>query len=159
MYILKSLAGILSAAKERVVSVGGSWGQSSASNERIPLISDDEGYPSSMDREHTGDGDPSRQQQHQHELRGLSAEYVNWFESTTAAKYAVGNFAAYLLVAVVGYSFVFEDWAVHDSVYFAMVVFTTVGMWWDQRDEERGMDSFSQEASLNGYILNFCRLR
>jgi hypothetical protein len=64
------------------------------------------------------------------ELRGLSAEYVNWFESTTALKYALGNFVAYLLVAVVGYSFVFEDWEIYDSVYFAMVVFTTVGTCW-----------------------------
>ena len=148
MYILKSLAGILSAAKERVASsVGGPWGQSSATNERIPLMSEDNGYPSLMDRESTRGGDLSRQQQQQLELRGLSAEYVNWFESTTAAKYAVGNFVAYLLVAVVGYSFVFEDWAVHDSVYFAMVVFTTVGTWWGSSARPRERNGILTHAS------------
>jgi hypothetical protein len=136
--LIKRLAGFLSA---------GTWGPSSAiPNERIPLIiSDEEDTPSIVNsRSSTQGGDSSRssqrhhqQQQLQQELRGLSAEYVNWFESTTAVKYAVGNFVAYLLVAVVGYSFVFEDWAVHDSVYFAMVVFTTVGMWHDHPDEAR----------------------
>ena len=145
--LIKRLAGFLSAATERFVSVG-TWGPSSAiPNERIPLIiSDEEDTPSLVNsRSSTQGGDSShssqrhhhQQQQLQQELRGLSAEYVNWFESTTAVKYAVGNFVAYLLVAVVGYSFMFEDWAIHDSVYFAMVVFTTVGMWHDHPNEAR----------------------
>ena len=151
--LIKRLAGFLSA---------GTWGPSSAiPNERIPLIiSDEEDTPSIVNsRSSTQGGDSSRssqrhhhqQQQLQQELRGLSAEYVNWFESTTAVKYAVGNFVAYLLVAVVGYSFVFEDWAIHDSVYFAMVVFTTVGMCHDHPDEARSRTyvSHNRIASFN----------
>jgi len=33
----------------------------------------------------------------------------------------------YIVVAIIGYSFVFEDWPILDSMYFAVTVFTTVG--------------------------------
>ena len=35
--------------------------------------------------------------------------------------------AAYLAISVIAYSFVFEQWSVIDSMYFAVVTFTTIG--------------------------------
>ena len=36
---------------------------------------------------------------------------------------------AYLAISVIAYSFVFEKWSVIDSMYFAVVTFTTIGTW------------------------------
>ena len=38
-------------------------------------------------------------------------------------------FVAYLAISVIAYSFVFEQWPVIDSMYFACVTFTTIGMY------------------------------
>ena len=35
--------------------------------------------------------------------------------------------AGYLLLGVIAYSYIFEDWPIIDSVYFSVVTFTTVG--------------------------------
>lgn len=127
MSSVRGLVRIVSTMRERLGSILPS--PSAGPQERVSLVA----HHPSMDRgdttEEGGDAVAAATSSSQ-ELRGLSAEYVNWFESTTALKYALGNFVAYLLVAVVGYSFVFEDWEIYDSFYFAMVVFTTVGTCW-----------------------------
>lgn len=100
----------------------------SASDEEIPLGRDEEGNIAYASLESSGySNNNGVAGSSSEELRGLTAEYTSWFESKTALMYALGNLTAYLLVAVIGYSFVFEDWPIYDSVYFAMVVFTTVG--------------------------------
>ena len=58
---------------------------------------------------------------------GFSSEYVGWFRSRDASQQCSLHLSVYLLVAIIGYSFVFEDWPVTDSIYFAVVIFTTVG--------------------------------
>lgn len=61
------------------------------------------------------------------ERLGLTGDYHSWFESKTAIRYACANLLAYLVVAIIGFSFVFEKWPIIDSIYFAVVLFTTVG--------------------------------
>lgn len=58
---------------------------------------------------------------------GLTAEFKSWIETDSARQHAIGHMAGYLFVAVMGFSFVFEKWPIVDSLYFAIVVFTTVG--------------------------------
>jgi hypothetical protein len=61
------------------------------------------------------------------EVLGLTGTYHSWFESKTAIKYAIANLGAYLVVTIIGFSFLFEQWPIIDSMYFAVVLFTTVG--------------------------------
>lgn len=58
---------------------------------------------------------------------GLTATYESWFESKDALPYALGHLFMYMVLAVVGFSFVLEQWPIYNSIYFAVVVFTTVG--------------------------------
>ncbi len=69
------------------------------------------------------------------EQNGLTSEYHSWFESKTAVTYACANLLAYLLAAVIGFSFIFEKWPIVDSIYFAVVLFTTVGkdLYWKMK--------------------------
>jgi hypothetical protein len=58
---------------------------------------------------------------------GLTDPFDDWFHSYDAvskAKYAI---FFYIGIAILGYSFIFEEWSILDSVYFAVTVFTTVG--------------------------------
>ena len=58
---------------------------------------------------------------------GLTDGYVDWSHSHESIGNAFAAFLAYVVVAIVGYSFVFENWSILDSTYFAVTVFTTVG--------------------------------
>jgi hypothetical protein len=60
--------------------------------------------------------------------RSLTAAYVTYDHSRRAIRTCLFNLAIYIALAVVAYSFVFEKWPIADSIYFATVVFTTVGM-------------------------------
>lgn len=98
--------------------------------------------------------------------RGLTAQYGNWLESKTALKYVLGNLLAYLLVAIIGYSFVFENWKIHDSVYFAVVVFTTVGKPHDKEAEVKSATPLNMTMVRKGvhshnirHLLSLDRLR
>ena len=59
----------------------------------------------------------------------LTAEYTSWWETTDAVRQCLLYLLAYFAVAVIGYSFLFEKWPIADSIYFAVVIFTTVGMY------------------------------
>lgn len=58
---------------------------------------------------------------------GFTDRYVDWSHSEDSIFRAKVAFFIYLIVAIVVYSFILEDWSVLDSVYFAVTVFTTVG--------------------------------
>jgi hypothetical protein len=93
--------------------------------ERVALVSEGEDqvvYASLVEQDEEGS---------QPELLGLTAEYQTWLGSKSARNNAFVHFVVYLLVAVIGFSFVLEEWPIYDSIYFAVVVFTTVGMFND----------------------------
>jgi hypothetical protein len=58
---------------------------------------------------------------------GFTDRYVDWTHSKDSIFRANLAFVIYLIVAIVVYSFILEEWSVLDSVYFAVTVFTTVG--------------------------------
>lgn len=60
-------------------------------------------------------------------IGGFTSGYVDWSHSHESVSNALWAFGAYILVAIVGYSYVFEKWSILDSMYFAVTVFTTVG--------------------------------
>jgi potassium channel subfamily K, other eukaryote len=57
----------------------------------------------------------------------LTQDFTDYMHSKSMYTFCIVNLAVYILVAVVAYSFIFEDWPVIDSIYFACVTFTTVG--------------------------------
>ena len=57
----------------------------------------------------------------------LTQGFTDYTHSKSMYKFCLLNLAVYILVAIVAYSFIFEDWPVIDSIYFACVTFTTVG--------------------------------
>jgi len=58
---------------------------------------------------------------------GFTDDYVDWSHSNNVILTAQLAFLIYITIAIVGYSFVFENWSIIDSIYFAVTVFTTVG--------------------------------
>ncbi|CAJ1954484.1 unnamed protein product [Cylindrotheca closterium] len=58
---------------------------------------------------------------------GFADAYVDWKHSHESIIQACGAFVCYIVVAIVGYSYIFEEWSILDSMYFAVTVFTTVG--------------------------------
>jgi hypothetical protein len=58
---------------------------------------------------------------------GFTDRYVDWSHSQDSIFKAKVAFVLYLFVAIVVYSFILEQWSIIDSVYFAVIVFTTVG--------------------------------
>lgn len=118
MYVLQFFVHAISSAAKRTVSL---YPRSQHENELVPLVSEDGDEVRYASFEEEADSA-------QPELLGLTAEYETWFGSTNAWKNAMAHLAVYLLMAIIGFSFVLEKWPIHDSIYFAVVVFTTVGM-------------------------------
>lgn len=58
---------------------------------------------------------------------GFSGGFVSFFESSRGILFGFTNLAIFYLAAVVAFSFIFEEWTIIDSVYFATVTFTTIG--------------------------------
>lgn len=99
-----------------------------------PLIGEDGG---------SGYGTPEEEEAPHHSHRGLgnsnlglgnslralgfTDRYVDWTHSEDSIFRAKVAFAIYLIVAIILYSFILEEWSILDSVYFAVTVFTTVG--------------------------------
>ena len=57
----------------------------------------------------------------------LTQDFTDFMHSKSMYTMCILNLAVYLVVAVVAYSFVFEQWSIIDSIYFACITFTTVG--------------------------------
>lgn len=117
MYVLQFFVHAISSAAKRTVSL---YPRSQHENELVPLVSEDGDEVRYASFEEEADSA-------QPELLGLTADYETWFGSTNAWKNAMAHLAVYLLMAIIGFSFVLEKWPIHDSIYFAVVVFTTVG--------------------------------
>lgn len=112
MYLLRFFIHGISSAAESIFCI---FSRSNDSESEL-LVEENAGGYASVEETRSSD-----------EFLGLTAQYHNWLESKTAMKYAFVNLGAYLLVAVIGFSFVFEKWPIYDSLYFSVVVFTTVG--------------------------------
>jgi hypothetical protein len=54
-------------------------------------------------------------------------DFVDFAHSYNALWLCLFNLGIYYSLAVIGFSFVFEDWPIIDSLYFSTVTFTTVG--------------------------------
>ena len=52
-------------------------------------------------------------------------ETESWLQSTLFK--AIALVCLYLTIGVIGYSYIFEDWSIRNSLYFSIVTFTTVG--------------------------------
>lgn len=57
----------------------------------------------------------------------LSGEYEDFNHSTSALKLCLLHMAIYFSLSVIVFSFLVEKWPIVDSIYFATLVFTTVG--------------------------------
>jgi hypothetical protein len=91
------------------------WGSRRGSHDSDPLLSEDASGYQAVAEEPPSEG-------------GLTAPYVCYDHSHWAIRSCLFNLAIYYSLAVVAFSFVFEKWPISDSIYFATVVFTTVGM-------------------------------
>lgn len=59
---------------------------------------------------------------------GFADGYSSFSESNKALKQGISHVVVYILIGVLAFSFVLEtQWSILDSVYFSVVVFTTVG--------------------------------
>lgn len=137
MYVLHFFINAVYSAAESIFCIRC---QPSSGRENVALVSEGKKQGEYSATATTRGGSSSQ------EPRGLTGEYRSWFESKTAIKYACGNLAAYILVAVLGFSYVLEDWPVYDSVYFAVVLFTTVGK--EGRNEQEANGATDSTNSL-----------
>lgn len=51
-------------------------------------------------------------------VKGYTQNYVDWTHSEEVLFLARLSFIIYIVVAIIGYSFVLEDWPITDSLYF-----------------------------------------
>mmetsp|Transcript_20941 Transcript_20941/g.45597 ORF Transcript_20941/g.45597 Transcript_20941/m.45597 type:complete len:193 (-) Transcript_20941:739-1317(-) len=59
---------------------------------------------------------------------GLGDGYIAWSDSSETFHLAVMHTLIYVTIGVLGYSFILDTkWSIIDSLYFSVVVFTTVG--------------------------------
>jgi potassium channel subfamily K len=58
----------------------------------------------------------------------------------------------YLLLAVVAYHWIFEDWSIVDSIYFAVVMFTTIG-YGDMSPSTQASQLFTIFFALYGIVI------
>lgn len=59
--------------------------------------------------------------------RGFSSGYESFVESRRGVFFGLFNLCIYYTISVVAFCFVFERWTFIDAIYFATVVFTTIG--------------------------------
>jgi hypothetical protein len=75
---------------------------------------------------------------------GLTDSYVSWVDSDRAYSQMLLAVLLFFTVAVIGYSFIFDDFAWTDSVYLAVVIFTTVGTY--------ALLNISEEVPTSTYV-------
>jgi hypothetical protein len=114
MYILKFFIHGIQKVGKSTISICGSGRGRLGRHDSDPLLSEEmSGYQAVEDPQ---------------SARSLTASYVSYDHSTSSIRSGLFNLAIYFALAVVAFSFVFEKWPISDSIYFATVVFTTVGM-------------------------------
>mmetsp|Transcript_26161 Transcript_26161/g.38971 ORF Transcript_26161/g.38971 Transcript_26161/m.38971 type:complete len:646 (-) Transcript_26161:105-2042(-) len=72
---------------------------------------------------------------------------LGWSDSTLMKAFAL--VCGYLVIGIIGFSFVFEQWTIRDSLYFSVVTFTTVG-YGDVKPKSDGAKLFSCAFALAG---------
>ncbi|KAL3911906.1 MAG: hypothetical protein SGARI_001416 [Bacillariaceae sp.] len=73
-------------------------------------------------------GNSNNTQNNSLQLPGLTDGYEQWSQTFGAFQAAILNTIAYYAVGVIAYSYLLDTkWSIIDSVYFSVVVFTTVG--------------------------------
>jgi len=82
----------------------------------------------------------------------LTQDFTDFMHSKSMYIMCALNLAMYFLVAVVAYSFVFEQWPVVDSIYFACVTFTTVG-YGDPYPSNDSSRAFTCVFALYGVVI------
>jgi len=54
-------------------------------------------------------------------------DFQSWSETKSALLWILFYVCIFIVLAVVGYSYLFESWPITDSIYTAVIIFTTVG--------------------------------
>jgi len=111
-----------------------------SSSNGLPLVSATDDYGSLPEK-----GNSNRE-------LGLTDEYVDWSHSKNSILKVHLALLIYIGVAIVGYSFVFENWSIIDSIYFAITVFTTVG-YGDLSPSNTESRIFTMIFGLTGVII------
>jgi uncharacterized membrane protein len=57
----------------------------------------------------------------------LTQDFTDYMHSKSMYIACALNLAAYIIIAIIAYSFILEEWSIVNSVYFACLTFTTVG--------------------------------
>jgi hypothetical protein len=70
--------------------------------------------------------EPPRQEQHIEHRRNQVANEMQQSIGFTI-QHCILAILVYLIVSIVAFSFIFDHWTIIDSIYFAMVTFTTIG--------------------------------
>lgn len=83
---------------------------------------------------------------------GLTDEYTSWTDSLQAFKGAIFHSIFYLAAGTLAYSVVFEKWPIVDSLYFAVVLFTTVG-YGDLHPNTPGGEIFTLIFAIYGIVI------
>lgn len=85
---------------------------------------------------------------------GLTDEYRTWSDSTEAFHQAIFHTIVYFTVGIVGYSFLLPTrWSIVDSVYFSVVIFTTVGYGDLSPDSSASGMIFTMLFALYGIVI------
>lgn len=75
----------------------------------------------------TGGNDATTKDEGSTKKKGFADPFVDWTHSQESLFRAFFAFFMYVIVAILLYSYILEDWPIVDSMYFAVSVFTTVG--------------------------------
>ena len=82
----------------------------------------------------------------------LTSEYQDFSKTWRALGISLLHVGTYYTLAVIGFSFVLETWPVIDSLYFATVVFTTIG-YGDIKPTSTYSEGFTICLALYGIVL------
>mmetsp|Transcript_12195 Transcript_12195/g.26381 ORF Transcript_12195/g.26381 Transcript_12195/m.26381 type:complete len:379 (+) Transcript_12195:195-1331(+) len=83
---------------------------------------------------------------------GLTADFVGYANSQDAVWLCVACIVLYLCLAILAFSVVFESWSIVDSLYYAVVTFTTIG-YGDLSPTTTAGKSFAIAFSLFGVAI------
>jgi len=93
-----------------------------------------------------------RQAQAQAQAQGLTAGFDEFASSHSYLRVLALYILVYLLLAVVAYHWIFEDWSIVDSIYFAVVMFTTIG-YGDMSPSTQASQLFTIFFALYGIVI------
>eukprot|EP00978_Attheya_sp_CCMP212_P023386 scaffold71562_cov60-Attheya_sp.AAC.2 len=95
---------------------------------------------------------PSLSDSSQQPRQGLTAGFDEFASSHSYLRVLALYIFVYLLLAVVAYHWIFEDWSIVDSIYFAVVMFTTIG-YGDMSPSTQASQLFTIFFALYGIVI------